>query len=62
MPFAARLKAIGKALLPLFGVLVLLLAYVYPFMFSFGGVRCPVPSSRSSSDPLTSLPVHRSSS
>ena len=48
MPFGARLKAIGKALLPLFSVVVLLLAYVYPFMFTFGGV------SRSLSSPCLS--------
>jgi len=41
MPFAARAKAVGKALLPIFSVLVIILAYVYPFMFSFGGVRSP---------------------
>ncbi|GAA5851994.1 hypothetical protein JCM9279_007051 [Rhodotorula babjevae] len=44
MPFGARLKAIGKALLPLFSVVVLLLAYVYPFMFTFGGILVLTPN------------------
>ena len=39
MPFAARLKAIGRALLPIFSLCMILLAYVYPLMFTFGGVR-----------------------
>ncbi|GAA5864193.1 hypothetical protein JCM1840_006696 [Sporobolomyces johnsonii] len=47
MPFAARLKFIGKALLPIFSVIVVLLAYVYPFMFSFGGILVLTPNLRS---------------
>ncbi|GAA5825664.1 hypothetical protein JCM3770_005986 [Rhodotorula araucariae] len=44
MPFAARVKAIGRALLPIFSVIVVLLAYVYPFMFSFGGILVLTPN------------------
>ncbi|BGP38888.1 hypothetical protein JCM10449v2_002826 [Rhodotorula kratochvilovae] len=44
MPFTARLKAIGRALLPIFSVIVVLLAYVYPFMFSFGGILVLTPN------------------
>lgn len=39
MPFVSRMRAIGRALLPIFSVLVVVLGFVYPFMFSFGGVR-----------------------
>lgn len=45
MPFAARLKAIGRALLPIFSLCIILLAYVYPLMFTFGGVRLTLPLS-----------------
>ncbi|GAA5927984.1 uncharacterized protein JCM15063_006051 [Sporobolomyces koalae] len=46
MPWSARIKAIGKALLPIFSLLVVLLAYVYPFMFSFGGILVLTPNLR----------------
>ncbi|GAA5834224.1 hypothetical protein JCM11251_000575 [Rhodosporidiobolus azoricus] len=44
MPFAARCKAVGRALLPIFSVIMILLAYVYPFMFSFGGILVLTPN------------------
>ncbi|KAG0662405.1 hypothetical protein C6P46_003351 [Rhodotorula mucilaginosa] len=44
MPFAARLKAIGRALLPIFSLCMILLAYVYPLMFTFGGILVLTPS------------------
>ncbi|GAA5988748.1 hypothetical protein JCM11641_006526 [Rhodosporidiobolus odoratus] len=44
MPFKARAKAIGRALLPIFSLIVILLAYVYPFMFSFGGILVLTPN------------------
>ncbi|GAA5861864.1 hypothetical protein JCM8547_008578 [Rhodosporidiobolus lusitaniae] len=44
MPFTARMKAIGKALLPIFSLIIIILAYVYPFMFSFGGILVLTPN------------------
>ncbi|GAA6024201.1 hypothetical protein JCM10207_006779 [Rhodosporidiobolus poonsookiae] len=44
MPFTARCKAVGRALLPIFSVIIILLAYVYPFMFSFGGILVLTPN------------------
>lgn len=44
MPFGARLKAIGRALLPIFSLVMILLAYVYPLMFTFGGILVLTPS------------------
>ncbi|GAA6041858.1 hypothetical protein JCM8097_004510 [Rhodosporidiobolus ruineniae] len=44
MPFKARCKAIGRALLPIFSIILIVLAYVYPFMFSFGGILVLTPN------------------
>ncbi|GAA5868807.1 hypothetical protein JCM3774_003903 [Rhodotorula dairenensis] len=44
MPFSARLKAIGRALLPIFSLVMIILAYVYPLMFTFGGILVLTPS------------------
>ncbi|GAA5883218.1 hypothetical protein JCM16303_007310 [Sporobolomyces ruberrimus] len=44
MPWDARLRAIGRALLPIFSLLVVILAYIYPFMFSFGGILVLTPN------------------
>ncbi|BGO90549.1 hypothetical protein NBRC10512_005268 [Rhodotorula toruloides] len=44
MPFVAKVKAIGRALLPIFSLICIILAYVYPFMFSFGGILVLTPS------------------
>ncbi|BGP14888.1 hypothetical protein JCM10213_003756 [Rhodosporidiobolus nylandii] len=44
MPFKARVKAIGRALLPIFSLIVILSGYVYPFMFSFGGILVLTPN------------------
>ncbi|GJN89916.1 hypothetical protein Rhopal_002905-T1 [Rhodotorula paludigena] len=44
MPFVSRMRAIGRALLPIFSVLVVLLGFVYPFMFSFGGILVLTPN------------------
>ncbi|GAA5986396.1 hypothetical protein JCM10908_003736 [Rhodotorula pacifica] len=44
MPFAARIKAIGRALLPIFSLCMIILAYVYPLMFTFGGILVLTPS------------------
>ncbi|GAA6060914.1 hypothetical protein JCM10212_003948 [Sporobolomyces blumeae] len=46
MPWTARLRAIGRALMPIFSLVVVLLAYVYPFMFSFGGILVLTPNLR----------------
>lgn len=46
MPWSARVKAIGRALLPIFSLLVVILAYIYPFMFSFGGILVLTPNLR----------------
>ncbi|GAA5893362.1 uncharacterized protein JCM6883_007642 [Sporobolomyces salmoneus] len=46
MPWNARIKAIGRALLPIFSLLVVILAYIYPFMFSFGGILVLTPNLR----------------
>ncbi|GAA6008840.1 hypothetical protein JCM11491_003803 [Sporobolomyces phaffii] len=46
MPWNARIKAIGRALLPIFSLLVVVLAYIYPFMFSFGGILVLTPNLR----------------
>ncbi|KAK4056484.1 hypothetical protein OIO90_002331 [Microbotryomycetes sp. JL221] len=43
MSTGARLHAIGRALSPLVSLLALLLATVYPFMFSYGGILVLTP-------------------
>ncbi|KAM0788644.1 hypothetical protein ACM66B_002747 [Microbotryomycetes sp. NB124-2] len=43
MSFGSRLHALGRALSPILSLLALLLATVYPFMFSYGGILVLTP-------------------